>query len=119
MALPTRLLSSFVDFCLRHAAVLVVCRGMGEPKAGLNNAIVVGVVNLVLDPLLMFGCGLGVTGAAMATAAAQWVSVGLPEPLTDALLTRAASIVLRRRPFRFSLAQKCVCTSRGVTWRTR
>ncbi|CAM9767063.1 unnamed protein product [Pylaiella littoralis] len=56
--------------------LLVACgafRGMGEPKAGLNNAIVVGVVNLVLDPLLMFGCGLGVTGAAMATAAAQWV----------------------------------------------
>lgn len=47
---------------------------MGEPKAGLNNAIVVGVVNLVLDPVLMFACGLGVTGAAMATAAAQWVS---------------------------------------------
>ena len=48
-------------------------RGMGEPKAGLNNAIVVGAVNLVLDPVLMFGCGLGVAGAAMATAAAQWV----------------------------------------------
>lgn len=46
---------------------------MGEPKAGLNNAIVVGAVNLVLDPVLMFGCGLGVAGAAMATAAAQWV----------------------------------------------
>ncbi|CAM9852250.1 unnamed protein product [Ectocarpus sp. 6 AP-2014] len=56
--------------------LLVACgafRGMGEPKAGLNNAIVVGVVNLVLDPVLMFSCGLGVTGAAMATAAAQWV----------------------------------------------
>ncbi len=52
-------------------------RGMGEPKAGLNNAIVVGVVNLVLDPVLMFVCGLGVTGAAMATAAAQWVRSSL------------------------------------------
>lgn len=46
---------------------------MGEPKAGLVNAIVVGAVNLVLDPVLMFGCGLGVAGAAMATATAQWV----------------------------------------------
>lgn len=48
-------------------------RGMGEPKSGLVNAIVVGLVNLVLDPLLMFGCGLGVAGAAIATATAQWV----------------------------------------------
>ncbi|CAM9105197.1 unnamed protein product, partial [Hapterophycus canaliculatus] len=56
--------------------LLVACgafRGMGEPQAGLNNAMVVGAVNLVLDPVLMFMCGLGVTGAAMATAAAQWV----------------------------------------------
>lgn len=49
-------------------------RGIGQPKAGLVNAMVVGAVNLVLDPVLMFSCGLGVAGAAMATAAAQWVS---------------------------------------------
>lgn len=48
---------------------------MGKPKAGLVNAIVVGAVNLVLDPVLMFACGLGVAGAAMATATAQWVSL--------------------------------------------
>lgn len=53
---------------------------MGEPKAGLKNAIVVGAVNLVLDPVLMFGCGLGVAGAAMATAAAQWVRPFFPPP---------------------------------------
>eukprot|EP00903_Cladosiphon_okamuranus_P005750 g5704.t2 len=56
--------------------LLVACgvfRGMGEPEAGLKNAIAVGTVNLVLDPVLMFGCGLGVAGAAIATAAAQWV----------------------------------------------
>lgn len=47
---------------------------MGEPKAGLISAMVVGIVNVVLDPLLMFKCGLGVTGAAIATMSAQWVS---------------------------------------------
>lgn len=56
--------------------LLVACgtfRGMKEPKVSLVNAMVVGAVNLVLDPLLMFGFGLGVTGAAMATASAQWM----------------------------------------------
>jgi len=31
------------------------------------------LVNLVLDPLLIFGAGLGVAGAAIATAVAQWI----------------------------------------------
>lgn len=71
-----RLLNNYacLKTCIPHVLRWCHCRGMGEPKAGLNNAIVVGAVNLVLDPVLMFACGLGVTGAAMATAAAQWVS---------------------------------------------
>ncbi|CAM9735379.1 unnamed protein product, partial [Sphacelaria rigidula] len=56
--------------------MLVACgafRGLGEAKACLLNAAVVGLVNVVLDPFLMFTCGLNVAGAAIATAAAQWV----------------------------------------------
>lgn len=39
-------------------------------------AITVGanIVNLTLDPLLIFGCGWGVSGAAAATAAAEWAA---------------------------------------------
>jgi len=36
-------------------------------------SIVVGLINLVLDPLLMFTFNLKIAGAAMATAAAQWI----------------------------------------------
>lgn len=39
----------------------------------LTHSLLVGLVNLVLDPLLMFTFKLGVAGAAQATAAAQWI----------------------------------------------
>lgn len=48
-------------------------RGVGEAKENFTNGLLVGAINLILDPLLMFTCGLGVGGAAMATAIAQWV----------------------------------------------
>jgi Na+-driven multidrug efflux pump len=35
--------------------------------------LLVGLVNLILDPLLMFTFKLNVAGAAMATAIAQWI----------------------------------------------
>ena len=47
-------------------------RGVGEAKENFTNGLLVGVINLILDPLLMFTCGLGMSGAAMATAIAQW-----------------------------------------------
>lgn len=64
----------------------VSSRGMGQPRVPLVNAIAVAAVNLVLDPLLMFKCGLGVAGAAMATAAAQWVSPRQSSRAFDAVL---------------------------------
>ncbi|CAM9251463.1 unnamed protein product [Choristocarpus tenellus] len=51
------------------------CRGMKEPKVSLVNGFLIGGINMVLDPLLMFGLNLGTAGAAMATAAAQWATL--------------------------------------------
>jgi MATE family multidrug resistance protein len=48
-------------------------RGIGNARENFTNGLVVGLVNLVLDPVLMFSCNLGVAGAAMATAIAQWI----------------------------------------------
>lgn len=47
-------------------------RGIGDPAATLRNGALVGILNVILDPLLMFPMGLGVAGAAIATAIAQW-----------------------------------------------
>ncbi|MGI9584880.1 MAG: MATE family efflux transporter [Acidimicrobiia bacterium] len=51
-----------------------VFRGHSDTRTPLVVAIGMNVVNLILDPILIFGAGLGVEGAAWATVAAQWIA---------------------------------------------
>ncbi|MFQ5529515.1 MAG: MATE family efflux transporter [Gemmatimonadota bacterium] len=59
-------------------AVLVVTAGHGifrgylDTRTPLVVTLGLNLVNLVLDPLLIFGFGLGIQGAAIATVIAQW-----------------------------------------------
>ena len=48
-----------------------VCRGLGDTKPPLRAALLAGLMNVVLDPVLMFKCGWNVAGAAAATAISQ------------------------------------------------
>ncbi|MGI9037361.1 MAG: MATE family efflux transporter [Gemmatimonadota bacterium] len=63
---------------LAAPAVLVVTAGHGifrgylDTRTPLVVTLGLNVVNLVLDPLLIFGFGMGITGAAIATTIAQW-----------------------------------------------
>jgi len=52
-------------------------RGHHDTKTPLYVILVVNVINLVLDPLLIFGLGWGLEGAAIATVFAQWVGAGI------------------------------------------
>ena len=56
-----------------------------------------GILNMVLDPLFIFGFGLGTAGAAIATAISQFVSFTILLIMTN---TRAAAISIRPRNFR-------------------
>ncbi|MEN8112915.1 MAG: MATE family efflux transporter [Actinomycetota bacterium] len=47
-------------------------RGYQDTRTPLLVTLGLNVVNLVLDPLLIFGLGWGIAGAAWATVAAQW-----------------------------------------------
>lgn len=47
-------------------------RGFQDTTTPLRIALVVNLINLILDPLLIFGLGMGLTGAATATTVAQW-----------------------------------------------
>ncbi|GJP50619.1 hypothetical protein CLOM_g9762 [Closterium sp. NIES-68] len=51
-------------------------RGLKDTRTPLAASVSGNVVNIVLDPILMFSCALGVSGAAAATVAAQYVMAG-------------------------------------------
>jgi len=51
-------------------------RGFGDTRTPLLVTLAANGLNAVLDPLLMFGAGLGLTGAAWATVIAQMVGAG-------------------------------------------
>ncbi len=67
---------------LAAPAVLIITLGHGAFRGHQDTrtpfVITLGfnVVNLVLDPLLIFGAGWGLNGAAVATLIAQWVGAG-------------------------------------------
>ena len=54
----------FVIFSLVPTNLL---RTAGRPKISMNASVLGAVINIMLDPVLIFGLGLGAAGAAMAT----------------------------------------------------
>ena len=50
-----------------------IFRGFQDTRTPFRVTLGLNVVNLVLDPILIFGLGWGLTGAAWATVVAQWV----------------------------------------------
>lgn len=52
-------------------------RGLKDTRTPFAIALVANAVNLVLDPILIFSCGLGAQGAAIATSVSQVVAVTL------------------------------------------
>ncbi len=56
-------------------ALAMVCSGLlrahGDARRAMNATLAAGAVNAVLDPILIFGLGLGLDGAALASVAAR------------------------------------------------
>src|SRR5690625_4295143 len=63
---------------LAGPALLIITAGLGifrgwqDTRTPLHVSLLLNLVNLVLDPILIFGVGWGLRGAAVATAIAQW-----------------------------------------------
>lgn len=67
--LTVRALGAPLNSCL--LVLQASCRGMGNAGLSLRAAVVANVVNLAMDPLLIFGLSFGVQGAALATVTGQ------------------------------------------------
>lgn len=52
----------------------IICQGFA--RVGMASVAVGAAINIVLDPILIFGCSMGVKGAALATVISQIVSCG-------------------------------------------
>lgn len=79
-------------FITAYNVIGAVFRGLGDAKTPLITVAIACAVNIVGDLILVAGCGLGAAGAAIATVAAQAVSV-----LFSLLLIRQKTL-----PFSFS-----------------
>lgn len=56
---------------------VAVLRGYGENRMAMYPSLFGAVTNAVLDPILIFGLSMGMEGAAWATVAARFVTLGL------------------------------------------
>lgn len=75
-------------------------RGQGNAFYGMIGIMSGGILNMVLDPIMIFGLGLGISGAALATIISQFISFLI---LLYFNLGKFGALPLNIRNFRFSL----------------
>ena len=85
-------------FIVAYNVLGAMFRGIGDSKTPLLTVLIACVVNIAGDLLLVGACGLGVTGAALATVPAQGVSVALSLVFT---YHRGLPFAFSRRDIRF------------------
>ncbi len=52
-----------------------IIRAEGSPKIAMYTMLIGALINIILDPILIFGCHMGISGAAWATIFSQFVSM--------------------------------------------
>lgn len=63
-----------VPFYIFSSAMASIIRADGSPKYSMISTIIGAVINIILDPILIFAFKMGVQGAAVATIAGQVIS---------------------------------------------
>lgn len=87
-----------VPFIVAYNVVSSIFRGLGDSASPMYFVAIAGVINIVLDYVLIGVCGMGASGAGYATVLAQAVSVGLGVWM---LLRRKLGVTLTRGDVRF------------------
>ncbi len=88
-------------FMMGSLAMNNLLRFEGMSFYGMIGITIGGVLNMVLDPIFIFGLGLGTAGAAIATAISQFISFVILLVISN---TKADVISIRLRDFRPTLA---------------
>lgn len=60
---------NMISFGLNHSI-----RSDGSPKIAMASMLISAIINIILDPIFIFGLGLGVRGGALGTVVAQLIS---------------------------------------------
>lgn len=63
-----------IPFYIFSSAMASIIRSDGSPKYSMLSTILGAIINIILDPILIFVCKMGVQGAAIATIIGQVVS---------------------------------------------
>ena len=66
-----------VPFIIAYNVISSIFRGLGDTKSPMYFVAIAGVINILLDYVLIGPCAMGAAGAALATVAAQGLSVGM------------------------------------------
>ncbi len=61
-------------FMITYSAISSIIRADGSPKYSMILLVVGAIINIILDPVFIFGLNMGVTGGAIATVIGQLVS---------------------------------------------
>jgi MATE family, multidrug efflux pump len=69
-----RIVAPFMPFSVTAMVCSGFLRAHGAARRAMNVTLSMGIANAILDPIFIFGFGLGINGAAMATACAAIVS---------------------------------------------
>ncbi|MBU7045863.1 MAG: MATE family efflux transporter [Theionarchaea archaeon] len=63
-------------FMFSSFTLFTAMRGVGDARTPMKIMIISNIMNIVLDPVLIFGAGLGVAGAALASVFSQVIAFG-------------------------------------------
>lgn len=100
-----------IPFLLLTNVMSNIIRADGSPKYSMTCMVIGAVVNTILDPVFIFGFGMGVAGAAWATTISQVVSF----LLSASYLFRFQTVKLGKKFFRPSLKTGIELASLGIS----
>lgn len=90
--------------------MFITCQGF--TKVSMLSVVIGAVVNIILDPVLIFGLGMGVRGAALATVISQAVSAIW---IVKFLSGKKTGIKLKKKNFRVDFKILMPCLALGIS----